>query len=229
MPEFPKVGGATAAEVWAAATRKLTGLDGQPRTDLMGEDLDFEAGAGARKSRIDAAISAVKAKTDIIGASVALESAGNLAAVKTKTDALPADPASNTQVNTRASAIDYTAGRAAKIDKIQDFLEEGTGTLTADGTEQIVRAYTGTGKLHVYIDLFNMAAPDTTTIRQFMMIKTAGTYRKFAEEIYSGVQALPLLHILMRPGKFGVKITLQQTAPTYKTYDWESLVEQAAA
>ena len=229
MPDFPKIGGASAAEVWAAATRKLTGFDGTPRTDLMGENADFEAGTGARKARIDAAISAVKAKTDIIGASVALEAAGNLAAVKTKTDALPADPASNTQVNTRADATAYTAGRAAKIDKIQDFLEEGVGTLTADGTEQIVRDYTGTGRLHAYVDLTNMAAGDTTVIRQFMKVKAAGAYIKYAEETYSGAQTLPMLHVILKPGKNGVKVTLQQTAGVNRAYDWETFAQQAAA
>ena len=233
MPDFPKIGGASAAEVWAATTRKLTGIDGQARIDLEGEDASFEAGTGARKARIDAAISAVKAKTDIIGASVALETAGNLAAVKTKTDALPTDPADESlleaAIATRASATDYTAGRAAKMDKIQDFLEEGTGTLTATGAEDTVRIYTGMGKLHCYIDLTNMVAGNSVTIRQYMTIKTAGAYRLYAQETYADVQTLPLLHIVAKPGKFGVKITLQQAAVVYKTYDWETLVEQAAA
>ena len=38
-------------------------------------------------------VEAVKTKTDIIGASVALETGGNLAAVKAKTDLIPAYPA----------------------------------------------------------------------------------------------------------------------------------------
>ena len=37
------------------------------------------------------------------------EAGGNLAAVKAKTDNLPADPASNTQVNTRLATAGYTA------------------------------------------------------------------------------------------------------------------------
>ncbi len=189
MPDFPKPpgGGVTAAEVWGYTTRKLTGIDGQPRTDLMGEDASFEAGTGTRKARIDA------------------------------------------NITSRASAADYTAARAAKMDKIQDFLEEGLGTLTADGTEQTVREYIGTGKLHAYIDLTNMAAGDTTVIRQFMKIKAAGTYIKYAEETYTGAQTLPMLHIIMKPSKNGVKVTLQQTAGTNRSYDWETFVEQAAA
>lgn len=192
MPDFPKVGGASAAEVAAAIL-----ID--PATDKIDG------------SQIDASVAAVKAKTD----------------------ALPVDPADESLVEaaiaTRAAAADYTAARAAKMDKIQDFLEEGNGTLTADGTEQTVREYTGTGKLHVYIDLTNMVAGNSTTIRQFMKIKAAGAYVKYAQETYTDVQTLPLLHITMKPGKFGVKVTLQQAAVVWKTYDWETLVEQAAA
>jgi hypothetical protein len=43
----------TAAEVWEYTTRTLTGLTGQPRIDLLGEDADFESGTGARKQLID--------------------------------------------------------------------------------------------------------------------------------------------------------------------------------
>jgi len=51
MPDFPRT--ATAAEVWSYGTRTLTGFTGQPRTDLLGEDADFESGTGTRKARID--------------------------------------------------------------------------------------------------------------------------------------------------------------------------------
>ncbi len=74
-----------------------------------------------------------------------------------------------------------------------------------------------------------MVAGNSVTIRQYMTIKTAGSYRLYAQETYTDVQTLPLLHIIAKPGKFGVKITLQQSAVVYKAYDWETLVEQAAA
>jgi len=76
MPASNPGVGATASEVWVHPTRKLTGMDGQPRTDLMGEDASFEAGTGTRKARIDAAIS-----------TRAPEAGGNLAALKTRVDA----------------------------------------------------------------------------------------------------------------------------------------------
>jgi tetrahydromethanopterin S-methyltransferase subunit F len=52
---------------------------------------------------IDTNVDGIKTKTDLIGASVALESAGNLAAVKAKTDLIPADI--STQLDTNVPAI----------------------------------------------------------------------------------------------------------------------------
>lgn len=253
MPDFPQNGGDTAATIWTYGTRRVsdaTGITSDAATIDQTKIAKLDATISSRGTstltqaqivsdstpflgaRIDAAITSrgtstltqaqiisdatpflgasvatIKTKTDIIGASVALETGGNLAGLRT----------------------DIPTARATKIDKIQDFLEEGTDTLTADGTEQIVRAYVGLGKLHAYIDLTNMVAGNSVTVRQYMTIKTAGTYVKYAQETYADVQTLPLLHITMKPGKFGVKVTLQQAAVVYKTYDWETLVETAAA
>ncbi len=246
MPDFPKIGGATAAEVAAAIL-----VD--PGTDKIdGSQIDASVASRAVESTVakDSTVAkeagnvaTVMGKTNLIGASVALETAGNLAAVKTKTDLIPADIATQLDTNVPAikgktdiigASVALESGGAiaavqTKANKIQDFLEEGTGTLTATGAEDTVRIYTGTGKLHCYIDLFNMVAGNSVTIRQYMTIKTAGTYRLYAQETYADAQTLPLLHIVAKPGKFGVKITLQQAAVVYKTYDWETLVEQAAA
>ncbi len=249
MPDFPKIGGATAAEVAAAilvdpATDKINGSNVDATVSSRGTSTLTQAQIISDSTPfLGASVATIKGKTDIIGGSVALESAGNLAtvmgktnligasvaletggnvaSVKAKTDLIPADI--TTQLDTNIPAIQ------AKAAKIQDFLEEGTGTLTADGTEQILRAYVGLGKLHCYIDLTNMVSGNSVTIRQYMTIKTAGSYRLYAQETYTDVQTLPLLHITMKPGKFGVKVTLQQAAVVYKTYDWETLVEQAAA
>lgn len=60
-------------------------------------------------------IAAVKAKTDIIGASVALESAGNLAAVKTKTDLLDVVPSA--LQHTLLSAIASTVQKMTLMQK----------------------------------------------------------------------------------------------------------------
>ncbi len=226
MPDFPKIGGASAAEVAAAvlvdpATDKIDGSRIDATITSRGTSTLTQAQIISDTTPfLGASVAAIKGKTDVIGASIALEGGGNLATVMGKTNLIPADI--TTQLDTNLPAIQ------AKANKIQDFLEEGTGTLTADGTEQILRAYVGLGKLHCYIDLTNMVAGNSVTIRQYMTIKTAGSYRLYAQETYADVQTLPLLHITMKPGKFGVKVTLQQAAVVYKTYDWETLVEQAA-
>jgi hypothetical protein len=54
-----------------------------------------------------------------------------------------------------------------------------------------------------------------------MKIKSDGGYVKYAEETYSGAQTLPLLHILTKPGSYGIKITLQQTAGTYRDFPYQ--------
>jgi len=176
MPASNPGVGATASEVWAHATRKLTGMDGQPRTDLMGEDASFEAGTGTRKARIDAAIS-----------TRAPEAGGNLAAVKTRVD---------------AQLVDETPTE---------------GTLTTNLTEQtlVEKDFTASPKvchLEGLVDLSNMQVGDTITIRQYMQIKPAGAYGKYAEESYTSIQSLPMLAVVTRWARYKIKVTLQQTA-----------------
>ncbi len=140
MPDFPKIGGASAAEVAAAilidpATDKIDGSNVDATVSSRGTSTLTQAQIISDSTPfLGASVAGIKTKTDNIGASVALESGGNIAAVKDKTDLIPADI--TTQLDTNIPAIQ------SKAAKIQDFLEEGNGTLTADGTEQIVRAYT---------------------------------------------------------------------------------------
>ena len=177
--------------------------------------------------------------------------------VKAKTDNLPNDPADQslviaatdaivTEVQTRAPAgeynteldvpvssraaiADYSAARAAKIDKVQDLLEEAVGTLSATGAEDTIKEITATvNKLHCFVDLTAMQAGDTIVVRQYMKIKAAGTFIKYADETYSDVQALPMLYVVTKPAKDGIRITLEQTAGTNRDYDWQTFQEKAA-
>ena len=94
------------------------------------------------------------------------------------------------------------------------------GTLTADGTEQTVVEYTGLAVVSGYIDLQNMASGDTVVIRAYVKFGPGKTYKKYAEETYSGPQDLPALYVLPRLTVYGFKVTLQQTAGTYKNFDY---------
>jgi len=155
----------TASDVWAVSVRTLTGLAGQPRIDLLGEDASFEAGTGTRKTRID---------------------------------------------------------RLANIEAFDTPIE---GTITMDGSEQNVVLDEVTDNpprfLEGYIDLTNMASGDTIVIRQYIKIASAGAYVKYAEETYSGVQSLPLLYVVSKSGRYGIKITAQQTAGTYRQLTYQ--------
>jgi hypothetical protein len=99
------------------------------------------------------------------------------------------------------------------------------GSVTMDGTEKNVVLDEVTGNpqrfLEGYIDLTPMASGDTIVVRQYMKIASAGNYIKYAEETYSGAQTLPLLYITTKSGRYGIKITAQQTAGTNRTLSFQ--------
>jgi hypothetical protein len=165
-PDFPRVTATVdPAVIWNYSVRTLTSLAGQPRIDLLGEDANFEAGTGARKTLID---------------------------------------------------------RLAKMDAFDDPIE---GSITMDGSEQTVVLDEVAGNpqrfLEGYVDLSPMASGDTIVVRQYMKISATGDYVKYAEETYSGSQPIPLLYVTTKPGRYGIKVTVQQTAGTYRTFTYQ--------
>lgn len=226
-PDFPRGGvGATPAEVWGYATRQLSADGANVIRDAVLSDATKIPGGN-----IDVAISDVKAKTDLLPTDPADQSLLETE-IATRAPASEYDvPMANIDaaISSRADAAEFTAARAAKIDKVQDFLEEAIGTLTATGAEDTVKEITDTvQKLHCFIDLTNMEAGDSITVRQYMTIKAAGSPIKYAEEIYSDVQTLPMLYIVTKPARHGIKITLEQTNAAYKDFDWETFQSRAA-
>ena len=113
-----------------------------------------------------------------------------------------------------------TAARAAKIDEIFTFEELGFGTLTADGTEQTVVEVTTIGTHEGYIDLANMQAGDSVTIREYIRLKSGGTYRLYDSATYTDAQTKPALHLVKLPTKYGIRVTLEQTAGVNRDYDY---------
>jgi hypothetical protein len=100
-------------------------------------------------------------------------------------------------------------------------LEElAVGTLTADGTEQTIVESNVTGEIEGWIDLANMALGDSVTIKIYVKMKLNGSYRLYDSTTYSDVQTYPAIHIVKVPSKYGFKVTLQQTAGTYKNFDY---------
>lgn len=106
--------------------------------------------------------------------------------------------------------------------------EEAKATLTADGTEQEVLNTSGRGKYEGWIDLVNMQAGDTVDVKEYVMLKSGGSFRLYATTTYSGVQAEPAIHVTRKLSEYGLKVTLQQTAGVNRTYDYEFLKEAGA-
>jgi hypothetical protein len=94
-------------------------------------------------------------------------------------------------------------------------------TITMDGTEQVLLEKTDgvIALVDGYVDLTNMAVGDTIIIRQYMKVRTGGDYVKYAEETYTGAQAVPLIYISVKPAKIAVKVTAEQTAGVNRSLD----------
>jgi len=226
MPDFPKIGGASAADVWAYATRQLSADGANVVRDAILSDAikipgaNIDAAVSSRSSHAAAAIWAVvtRALTDKVGFGLSSQ-------------AFPfTNPGAAVDLPNVKQALSPTGtGREAKVDKIQDFIEEATGSLLMVGTEQTIKEILTTiNKLHCFVNLTPMLAGDTVVVRQYMKIASAGAFAKYAEETYSNVQALPLLYVITKPANYGIRITIQQTVGTYRTFEWETFQEKAA-
>lgn len=245
MPDFPRIGGASAAEVWAYGTRAVTDkagftISGTKTTLDDLQDLaqsailsDATPFAGANVANLDAAITSRSAHDAAAIWAVATRALTDKADFELAGQEFPfTNPGSAVDLANVQQALSPTGtGREAKVDKIQEFAEDGTGTLSATGSEDTIREITGGStdvKLHAYIDLTNMAPGDSITVREYMTIKAAGSPIKYAQEVYTDAQALPMLHIITKPARYGIKVTLEQTAGTNRDYDWQTFIEQAA-
>jgi hypothetical protein len=135
-------------------------------------------------------------------------------------------------ISSRLASADFdarlSATRAARIDRIVTLEEHSVGTLTADGTEQTVTELTVLGTLEGHIDLSNMASGDTVRIREYIRMKTGGAYQLYDSVDYSGALAQPALHMVKLPARYGVRITLQQTAGVNRDYDYNFFREVLA-
>jgi len=96
------------------------------------------------------------------------------------------------------------------------------GKTTMDGTEQIIFINEELGEFSGYVFLDKMEAGDTIKIRCYIKDHEDSVYKKTSDDSFSGVQALPAVHVKPILGKVGIKITAQQTAGSYRniTHQW---------
>jgi hypothetical protein len=210
------------AVIWTYSTRTLTGFTGTPRSDLIGADesLDSHGYTSARAGRLD--------NLDVAVSTRSSHSASDVWAVTTRTltslagqpriDLMGEDASFEAGSGTRKGYIDRLASMEAFDTPIE-------GSVTMDGTEQNVVLDEPSGNpprfLEGYIDLSPMASGDVIVVRQYMKIASAGGYVKYAEETYSDAQGIPLLYIVTKPGRYGIRVTAQQTGGTYRTLAYQ--------
>jgi len=200
----------------------LTGFTGTPRSDLLGVDqslatIGYTSARAAKLDNLDVAVSTRSSHTAADVWAVTTRTLTSLAG-QPRIDLLGEDASFEAGTGTRKALIDRLASMEAFDTPIE-------GTVVMDGTEKNVVLDEVSGNpsrfLEGYIDLTPMASGDTIVIRQYMKIAATGDYVKYAEETFSGAQSLPLLYIVTKPGRYGIKITAQQTAGSYRTLGFQ--------
>ena len=104
------------------------------------------------------------------------------------------------------------------------------GTVTADGTEQTL--YIDNEPLGCFksgmavVDLDNMQAGDIIVLRVYYRIRDTGALQLWGYESFTGadgglLNGRKLIELDLLPNRHGFQFTLQQTAGTYRSYDWE--------
>lgn len=96
------------------------------------------------------------------------------------------------------------------------------GKTTMDGTEQTVFESTELAEYSGYIFLDKLQSGDTVTIRVYVKDVEEDDYKLWLADSYSGALACPALRMEPMIGKVGMKVTLEQTAGTYRivTHMW---------
>jgi len=99
------------------------------------------------------------------------------------------------------------------------------GNLTANGSEQTLAEFVGTGSVYGSVGLDEMVEDDTVVIRQYIQQIVGNSYHLYGSESYSGVQVLPVVYFPAKATTVAIKTTLKQTSGAYKRYRHDFLWE----
>ncbi len=111
-------------------------------------------------------------------------------------------------------------------------LSEVAGQITTDGTEQTV--YTEENPAGIFeprtfkIDITNQTAAETVDIRVYYRIAVGGNMILQSLTTFAGAQDPDLINVSLEPNRYGIRITIQNTAVgVHRAYDWEVFYEEA--
>jgi len=106
--------------------------------------------------------------------------------------------------------------------------EEGSGTLTADGTAQEIVSKTSTEPFmaQLILDVSNMVGADQILIEETIKVLSTGGLEKFTRTRITGKQEEPIMIFAPKYAVRQYKVTLQQLVGTYRNFDWSLVVEE---
>jgi uncharacterized membrane protein len=115
-----------------------------------------------------------------------------------------------------------------QVNAIQTLTETG-GTITSTAAElDIFRIETPMGifkPLVLKIDMTAMGAADAILLRTYERIIPGGNLILSDETAFAGVQAIPLKTIHLDPNRFGIRVTIDETAGASVAYPWSVAFE----
>lgn len=134
-----------------------------------------------------------------------------------------------------SGGVDETADQIHELVAAELTLQETGGTVTADGSEQTL--YINDNPLGcfrptaLFVDLDNMLQGDTTVVRIYYRLNAGGSLKLLDYSTYTGVDGgLPnsrkFIAGELHPNRFGMQVTLEQTAGTNRSYIWEIFTEE---
>lgn len=100
-------------------------------------------------------------------------------------------------------------------------------SLLLDGTEQTLYEFTDNREavVELYVDLSEMQAGDSITVKEYMVNQDGGAYVEYGSESYSDAQTIKLLHITPKPVLHELKVTVEQTAGVMRNIPFQYFVE----
>lgn len=90
--------------------------------------------------------------------------------------------------------------------------------LKANGSEQTLIETVSIGAIEGYVDLSNMTTGDTVILKQYFKLQEDGQYGRYGSQIYIGPQVEPIMRFPLKLSDSGMKVTLQQTAGSFKSF-----------
>ncbi len=135
-------------------------------------------------------------------------------------------------IDALCDAILEDTGAIREVTYSEAILTEVADTVTTDGTEQTV--YTEENPAGIFepktfkIDMTNQTAAETVDIRVYYRIIAGGNMILESLTTFTGAQSPDLKLVSLEPNRYGIRITIQNTAVgVHRAYDWEVFYEEA--